>query len=150
MPRDSNLPPRFWADSANGDISGSQRRRTRGQRHMSVFMARTGRRPIRSLGCVVRLHYPRKRCGSWMIGEWLQVWGWLSVWIPEIGARESRGVTPYEGTASMLPDDGSAAEGPRCKPAEIDQTTQATDPTPTKDNTEGIRNSDNERSAPPP
>ena len=39
--------------------------------------------------------------------------------------------------------------GPRCKPAEIDPTTQSTDPTPTKDNTEGIRNSDNERSAPP-
>jgi len=35
---------------------------------------------------------------------------WLSVWIPQIRVRESMDVTPYEGTASVLPDDGSAAE----------------------------------------
>jgi len=29
--------------------------------------------------------------------------------IPQIGVRESRDVTLYEGTASVLPDDGSAA-----------------------------------------
>jgi len=43
-------------------------------------------------------------------GSGVQVWGWLSVWIPQIGVRESRDITLYEGTASVLPDDGSTAE----------------------------------------
>jgi len=43
-------------------------------------------------------------------GSEVQVWGWLSVWLPQIGVRESRDVTLYEGTASVLPDDGSTAE----------------------------------------
>ena len=43
-------------------------------------------------------------------GNGVQVRGWLSVWIPRIGVRESRDVTPYEGTASVLPDDGSTVE----------------------------------------
>ena len=36
--------------------------------------------------------------------------GWLSIWIPSIRVRESKGVTLYEGTASMLLDDGSVVE----------------------------------------
>jgi len=43
-------------------------------------------------------------------GSGVQVWGWLSVCIPHSKVSESRGVTPYEGTASVLPDHGSTAE----------------------------------------
>jgi len=43
-------------------------------------------------------------------GSGVQIWERLSVWAPQVTVRESRGVTLYEGTASVLPDDRFAAE----------------------------------------
>ena len=68
-----------------------------------------------------------------LLGSGVQVWGRLSVCIPRIRVRGSRDVTLYEGTAPVLPGDGSVADVNKL--AEID-----TQPTATY----------NEMSAPPP
>ena len=41
------------------------------------------------------------------LGYLLGLQGGYRVWIPRIGVRECRDVTFYEGTAPVLPDDGS-------------------------------------------
>jgi len=56
MPRDSNLPPRFWADSANGDNEDE-----RGDNAVGAFLWHepdVGH--VRSFGCVVSVTLPNE------------------------------------------------------------------------------------------
>ena len=70
---------------------------------MSVFMARTRRRAHKSLRMRSAGYTTQGRAAeAGRSGSGVQVWGWLSVWIPQIGVRESRDVTLYEGTALTM------------------------------------------------
>ena len=116
MLRDSNLPPRFWAEAMTTFMYLRNRTPTRandGITLMSVLWDEAGRG---TFGCIVRVTLPSEKLGKledrgamgYLMGYKYE--GAYCVWIPRIGVKEVRDATFFEGTAPVLPDHGSIAE----------------------------------------
>ena len=122
MLRDSDLPPRFWAEAMTTFMYLRNRTPTKANDGATPYERFYGAKPdvshIRTFGCMVRVTLPRETLGKledrgvmgYLLGYKYE--GGYRVWIPRIGVREVRDVVFYEGTAPTLPDLGSTTEVP--------------------------------------
>jgi hypothetical protein len=160
MLRDSNLPPRFWAEAMTTFMYLRNRTPTRANGGVTPYEHFYGVKPdvghIRTFGCVARVTLPREKLEKLedrgAMGE-----GGYRVWIPRIGVKEMRDVTFYEGTAPVLPDHGSTdevqrnrvqvVEPPKTTPGPHPITPPASTPVP-QDEEDVSKENDEENGAP--
>ena len=120
MLRDSNLPPRFWAEAMTTFMYLRNRTPTRANDGITPYERFYGMKPdvghIRTFGCIVRVTLPSEKLGKldnrgamgYLMGYKYE--GAYRVWIPRSGVKEVRDITFFEGTAPALPDHGSIEE----------------------------------------
>ena len=120
MLRDSNLPPRFWAEAMMTFMCLRNRMPTRANDGITPYECFYGMKPdvrhIRTFGYIVHVTLPSEklrkledhRAMGYLMGYKYE--GAYHVWIPHIGVKEVQDVTLLEGTVPVLPDHGSIAE----------------------------------------
>ena len=110
MLRDSNLPPRFWAEAMTTFMYLRNRTATRTNDGITLYERFYGMKPdVGHIRTIVRVTLPSEKLGKledrgamgYLMGYKYE--GVYRVWILRIGVKEVRDVAFFEGTAPVLP-----------------------------------------------
>jgi hypothetical protein len=111
MLRDSNPPPRFWAEAMTTFMLLRNRMPTRANGGITpyerFYKAKPDVADVRTFECIVCVSLPSEKLGKledrgamgYLMGYKYE--GSYRMWIPRIGVKEVRDITFYDGTAPV-------------------------------------------------